>query len=82
MFDYLAPIWNIVAAMARPLRIEYDGALYHVTARGNDRKRIFKDDSDRELFLNTLAQVKRFHWICHAYCLMNNHYHDLGFHQP
>ena len=60
MFDYLAPIWNIVAAMARPLRIEYDGALYHVTARGNDRKRIFKDDSDRELFLNTLAQVKAF----------------------
>lgn len=62
--------------MARPLRIEYDGALYHVTSRGNDRKRIFKDDSDRELFLNTLAQVnERFHWICHAYCLMNNHYH-------
>jgi len=62
--------------MARPLRIEYDGALYHVTSRGNDRKAIFRDDSDRELFLDTLAQVTaRFHWICHAYCLMNNHYH-------
>jgi putative transposase len=62
--------------MARPLRIEFDGALYHVTSRGNDRKAIFKDGSDRELFLNTLAQVaERFHWICHAYCLMNNHYH-------
>ncbi len=62
--------------MARPLRIEFDGALYHVTSRGNDRKAIFKDDSDRELFLNTLAQVAdRFHWVCHAYCLMNNHYH-------
>jgi REP element-mobilizing transposase RayT len=62
--------------MARPLRIEYDGALYHITSRGNDRKAIFKDDSDRELFLNTLARVtERFHWICHAYCLMNNHYH-------
>ncbi len=62
--------------MARPLRIEFDGALYHVTSRGNDRKAIYKDDSDRELFLNTLAQVSgRFHWICHAYCLMNNHYH-------
>jgi REP element-mobilizing transposase RayT len=62
--------------MARPLRIEYDGALYHVTSRGNDRKAIFKDDSDRELFLNTLARVtERFHWICHGYCLMNNHYH-------
>ena len=62
--------------MARPLRIEYDGALYHVTSRGNDRRAIFKDDSDRELFLNTLAHVtERFHWICYAYCLMNNHYH-------
>jgi REP-associated tyrosine transposase len=62
--------------MARPLRIEYDGALYHVTSRGTDRKRIFKDDSDRELLLTTLAQVnERCHWICHAYCLMNNHYH-------
>jgi putative transposase len=62
--------------MARPLRIEYDGALYHVTSRGNERKAIFKNDSDRTLFLDTLAQVSnRFHWICHAYCLMNNHYH-------
>jgi putative transposase len=62
--------------MARPLRIEYDGALYHVTSRGNDRKAIFKEDHDRELFLNSLAQVtRRFHWICYAYCLMNNHYH-------
>src|SRR4030095_14827248 len=62
--------------MARPLRIEYDGALYHVTSRGNDRKPIFKDDGDRELLLRTLARVnERFHWICHAYCLMNNHYH-------
>ena len=62
--------------MARPLRIEYDGALYHVTSRGNERKPIFKDDGDRELFLTTLWQVsERFHWLCHAYCLMNNHYH-------
>lgn len=62
--------------MARPLRIEYDGALYHLTSRGNERKAIFKDDFDRELFLTVLAQVtERFHWLCHAYCLMNNHYH-------
>jgi REP-associated tyrosine transposase len=62
--------------MARPLRIEYDGALYHVTSRGNNRRAIFRDDKDRESFLNTLAQVTaRFHWICHAYCLMSNHYH-------
>ena len=43
--------------MARPLRIEYDGALYHVTSRGNECKAIFRDDADRQLFLNTLAQV-------------------------
>ena len=62
--------------MARPLRIEYDGALYHVTSRGNERKPIFKDDTDRELFLDTLSQVTdRFNWLCHAYCLMSNHYH-------
>jgi REP element-mobilizing transposase RayT len=62
--------------MARPLRIEYDGALYHLTSRGNERKAIFKDDTDRQLFLNTLAEVvRRFHWLCHAYCLMDNHYH-------
>jgi putative transposase len=62
--------------MARPLRIEYDGALYHVTSRGNERKPIFKDDTDRKLFLDTLSQVTdRFHWLCHAYCLMDNHYH-------
>lgn len=62
--------------MARPLRIEYDGAVYHVTSRGNERKAVFKDDRDHELFLTTLAQVnQRFHWICHAYCLMDNHYH-------
>ena len=62
--------------MARPLRIEFDGALYHVTSRGNERKPIFKDDAGRKRFLDTLARVNdRFHWICHAYCLMNNHYH-------
>ncbi|MDP3296369.1 MAG: transposase [Thermodesulfovibrionia bacterium] len=62
--------------MARPLRIEYDGALYHVTSRGNEKKPIFKDDADRSVFLDILHKVnKRYNWICHAYCLMNNHYH-------
>lgn len=62
--------------MARPLRIEYDGALYHVTSRGNERKPIFKDDTDQDLFLDTFSQVvDRFNWLCHAYCLMDNHYH-------
>lgn len=62
--------------MARPLRVEYDGAVYHVTSRGNARKPIYKDDKDRITFLDILHQVnKRYNWLCHAYCLMKNHYH-------
>jgi len=62
--------------VARPLRIEYPGAVYHITSRGNEKKRIFKDERDRDIFLDTLSQVdKRYNWLCHAYCLMNNHYH-------
>jgi putative transposase len=64
--------------MARPLRIQYPGAVYHITARGNEKKAIYYGDRDREDFLNTLQQVnRRYHWICHAYCLMDNHYHLL-----
>ena len=64
--------------MARPLRIEYPGAVYHVTSRGNAKKRIFKDDIDKDKFLETLSiVVRRFNWLCHAYCLMDNHYHLL-----
>ena len=62
--------------MTRPLRIEYPGAIYHVTSRGNARRKIFLNDEDRETFLGTLAWVAgRFGWICHAYCLMDNHFH-------
>ncbi|MBT9612194.1 MAG: transposase [Burkholderiales bacterium] len=62
--------------MARPLRIEYSGAIYHVTSRGNARRKVFLGDEDREAFLATLAWVvDRFKWVCHAYCLMNNHFH-------
>jgi len=62
--------------MARPLRIEYSGAVYHVTSRGNARNKIFSDDQDREIFLSVLGTVvKQYNWLCHAYCLMNNHYH-------
>ncbi len=62
--------------MARPLRIEYPGAVYHITNRGNEEKTVFQDDQDRETFLKVLAQVNmRYHWLCHAYCLMDNHYH-------
>jgi REP element-mobilizing transposase RayT len=64
--------------MARPLRVEYEGAFYHVTSRGNARQDIFLVDPDRWLFLETLGDtVTRFGWICHAYCLMTNHYHLL-----
>ncbi len=64
--------------MSRPIRIEYPGAVYHVTAQGNEKKTVFKDDLDRTSFLNTLHQVnRRYHWICHTYCLMDNHYHLL-----
>jgi len=64
--------------MARQLRIEYPGAVYHVTSRGNARNDIFADDEDRVTFLNVLHLViSRFNWLCHAYCLMNNHYHLL-----
>ncbi len=62
--------------MARPLRIEFEGAVYHVTSRGNARADIFLSDEDREMFLEVLAHVvDRFGWVCHAYCLMTNHYH-------
>jgi REP element-mobilizing transposase RayT len=58
--------------------LEYPGAVYHVTARGNAGQEIFLDDEDREAFLATLGTVvARFHWIVHAYCLMTNHYHLL-----
>ena len=64
--------------MSRQLRIEFQGAVYHITSRGNARQRIYRDDPDRELFLSTLAHVvDRFAWRCHAYCLMDNHYHLL-----
>lgn len=64
--------------MARPLRIEYPGALYHVTARGNARDWIYLDDEDRQAFTDLLAEVVGgFNWLLHAYCLMGNHYHLL-----
>ena len=62
--------------MTRPVRIEFAGALYHVTSRGDRRESIYEDDADRELFLDTVGEViRRFNWVCHAYCLMSNHYH-------
>ena len=64
--------------MSRPLRLEFCGALYHVTSRGDRREAIYEDDEDRERFLQILGRVVLdFNWICHAYCLMDNHYHLL-----
>ena len=64
--------------MARPLRLEFPGTVYHVTSRGNARLPIFEVKHDRQKFLGLLQEVtKRFNWLCHAYCLMDSHYHLL-----
>jgi putative transposase len=64
--------------MTRPLRLEFEGALYHITSRGDRRENIYENDEDRQGFLSLLARVCETHnWTCHAYCLMSNHYHLL-----
>ncbi len=64
--------------MARPLRIEYPGALYHLSARGNARQTLFIDDEDRQRFIELLGrEIAQQRWYCYAYCLMDNHYHLL-----
>jgi putative transposase len=67
-----------VDAMSRPLRLHVPGGIYHVTARGNARRAIFEDDDDCARFLIVSAStVARYRVLCHAYCLMGNHYHVL-----
>ena len=64
--------------MARPLRLELAGGLYHVTSRGDGREDIYLSDTDRLAWLEIFTQVcQRFNWICHAWCQMDNHYHLL-----
>src|SRR5258708_28566693 len=64
--------------MARPIRVEFPGAVYHVTARGNERRRTFRDDADRRQFLATLGQAAAENGLrVHGFCLMPNHYHLL-----
>jgi len=64
--------------MARPLRIERAGGWYHVTARGNEQRAIYRDDRDRQHFCELLGElVKRFRVRLHAFVLMDNHYHLL-----
>jgi len=62
--------------MVRPLRLNIENGLYHVTSRGNEKKKIYDTPGDKEAFLGILSKVvKRYGWLCHAYCLMSNHYH-------
>lgn len=64
--------------MARPLRIAFPGAFYHITTRGNERKAVFKSKRDREKFLEYLeTATERYNAAIHAYCLIGNHYHIL-----
>jgi len=64
--------------VARPLRIEYAGAFYHVTSRGNERKMVFQSTRDREKYLSYLESAhERYGAVIHVYCLMGNHYHLL-----
>ena len=64
--------------MARPLRLEFAGAVYHVTSRGDRREDIYLDDEDRQEWMAVLSLVcERFNWVVHAFCQMTNHYHLL-----
>jgi putative transposase len=66
-------------SMARPLRIQYPGAVYHVMARGSCGQAIFGDHTDRKVFLETLGEsCEKTGWRIHAYVLMDNHYHLLA----
>jgi len=59
-------VWY-AAAVARPLRLEFPGAVYHITSRGNARQLIYLDDQDRLAFLEVLAEVvERYRWHCYA----------------
>ncbi|NOY86611.1 MAG: hypothetical protein GXP52_04855 [Deltaproteobacteria bacterium] len=64
--------------MPRKHRLEFPGAIYHINHRGNHQEYIYRDNDDRKLFLKLLkTTILRMNWICHAYCLMDNHYHLL-----
>ncbi|HJW55366.1 MAG TPA: transposase [Burkholderiaceae bacterium] len=63
--------------MARPLRLEFAGAVYHVTSRGGRREDIYLDDGRQEWMAALSLVCKRFNWVVHAFCQMTNHYHLL-----
>jgi putative transposase len=65
--------------MPRQLRIQYEGAIYHLVSRGDRREEIFRDDLDRKSFLMTLGGAcQKAGWQVHTYCLMNNHFSSGG----
>src|ERR1700682_2543332 len=71
-------LYYILRSVARPLRVEYPGAVYHVSSRGHERSSIFRDDEDRKSFLKIFRTVAADQgWLVHAYCLIGNHYHLL-----
>jgi REP element-mobilizing transposase RayT len=62
--------------MARPLRINYENAVYHIFARGNRKEDIFYSDEDKRLFQEKMNKTfQKYSLICYAYCLLDNHYH-------
>ena len=62
--------------MVRPLRLSFENTFYHITARGNQREKIFYSDRDKEVFLKRIKEMLiKYTMTCHAYCLMDNHYH-------
>lgn len=62
--------------MARPLRIEFPGAVYYISTSGNAGRNIFQDAKDGQMWLEVFESVcKRFSWICYSFCLMTDHYH-------
>jgi REP element-mobilizing transposase RayT len=66
------------AVMARPIRVEYAGAVYHIMARGNQGQKIYADDGDRRMWSATVSEAcRRTGWRIHAWVLMGNHYHLL-----
>ncbi|MGB7290639.1 MAG: transposase [Thermodesulfobacteriota bacterium] len=75
LLDFVLSVYfhNIIT---RQLRLQFPGALYHVTSRGNNKQEIFLDEEDRRNFLDLNGKdIEQKRWRCYAYCLMNNHYH-------
>src|SRR5262245_24523527 len=76
--DKGARVWAGSLPMARPLRIERAGAWYYITARGNERKPIYREPRDYQRFCELLGEAaERFRWRIHAYVLLPNHFHLL-----